>query len=176
MEIITQNLILKEYTLDNLKDYYKLKSCENVWYYSSFIPLTDIGEAEKLLRNLMSLRESNEDGFMALFTKGEENYIGEAGILSSRKSGNRCVIGYNLLPEYWNKGYATEITKSLVLYALKDLGYERVEALACSENKASCKVLEKSGFKCEGILRHFNKCGDSYRDVSYYGMISSDLK
>ena len=81
----------------------------------------------------------------------------------------------NLLPDYWNLGYATEITKALVSYAFEDIGIERVEALAMSLNIASCKVLEKSGFTLEGILRHFTKIKDKYYDVCYYSIISSDF-
>lgn len=54
--------------------------------------------------------------------------------------------------------------------------YDNSCALVISDNKASCRVMEKCGFKCEGILRHFNKHDDNYRDVNYYGIISSDIK
>ncbi|MDF2887610.1 MAG: GCN5-related N-acetyltransferase [Lacrimispora sp.] len=81
-----------------------------------------------------------------------------------------------VFPEFWNQGFATEIATKLVLYAINDLNYERVEALVLTDNKASCRVMEKAGFKCEGILRYFNKHEDNYRDVNYYGIISSDIK
>ncbi len=80
------------------------------------------------------------------------------------------------MPEFWNQGFATEIATKLVIYAINDLKFERVEALVLSDNKASCRVMEKCGFKCEGILRHFNRHNDNYRNVNYYGIISSDIK
>lgn len=87
-----------------------------------------------------------------------------------------CLIGYNLLPQYWNQGYATEITKHLVKYSFEFLDVERIEALVLQINSASCRVLEKSGFMLEGVLRNFNKCETGYRNVCYYGIISSDYK
>jgi [ribosomal protein S5]-alanine N-acetyltransferase len=58
---------------------------------------------------------------------------------------------------------------------LKDYQLENLEALALQHNKASCRVLEECGFILEGILRNFNKSEMGYRNVCYYGMISSDL-
>ncbi|WP_455437493.1 GNAT family N-acetyltransferase [Hungatella hathewayi] len=175
MELITPRLILKEYTSGNLYDYYRLKSCKAVWKYSTFCPLENINETEKLLEDLLFSWRKNKKGFMALFTREDSRYIGEAGILAENKIANRCEIGYNLLPEYWNRGFATEISQKLVRYAIEEMGYERVEALVLAENKASSRVLEKSDFRCEGTLRHFSKCGGEYCDVKYYGLISSDI-
>jgi RimJ/RimL family protein N-acetyltransferase len=50
-------------------------------------------------------------------------FIGEAGIIGYNPRANRCVIGYNLLPQYWEHGYATEITKHLVKYSFEFFGY-----------------------------------------------------
>ncbi len=176
MEIKTERLHLREYTKDCLSYYHKLKSDPIIWKYSTFIPMKSINKVESLLTDLISLRNEGKDGFLSLFEIKNDQFIGEAGIISSNRNANRCEIGYNLLPQFWNQGFATEITIGLVSYAMDTLGYERVEAMVLAENKASCKVMEKSGFKCEGVLRHFNKCEDRYRDVNYYGIISSDIK
>lgn len=107
--------------------------------------------------------------------KDTQTYIGEAGILSVNKKCNRCIIGYNLLPEYWGYGYATEITRGLIEYIFKDLGIERIEALSLEKNTASRRVLMKSGFKEEGLLRNFSCINQQYNNVCYYGMIKQDF-
>lgn len=111
---------------------------------------------------------------MALREKASNAFIGEAGIIDANPHANRCTIGYNLLPSFWNNGYATEIAKGIITYAFNILKYERIEALALQCNSASCKVLEKSGFILEGILRNYNRNGNEYRNVCYYAMIYSD--
>jgi ribosomal-protein-alanine N-acetyltransferase len=135
-----------------------------------------IWEAEHLLNEQIVSREQNNGGFLALYLRDNHQFIGEAGIISINRNANRCEIGYNLLPEFWNQGFATEIAGKLVIHAINDLKFKRVEALVLSDNQASCRVMEKCGFKCEGILRHFNKHEDNYRDVNYYSIISSDIK
>lgn len=175
MILETDRLILSEYSKMQLDDYYKLKSCEEVWKHSTFVPLKDIEQAKSMLNNLTHDRASGKYTFMALHKKDGNEFIGEAGIIGCNPNSNRCVIGYNLLPQYWKKGYATEITRDIVKYVFESLRLERVEALVLQINTASCRVLEKSGFLLEGVLRNYNHYELGYRNVCYYGIISSDF-
>jgi ribosomal-protein-alanine N-acetyltransferase len=175
MKLETERLMLVDYEFENIDDFFKLKSCDEVWKHSTFIPLKEKEQAKTLLENLISNRINGKYDYMALYKKNTKEFIGEAGIIGCNPNANRCMVGYNLLPEYWNQGYATEITKYIVKHAFESLGFERIEALALQNNKASCKVLENSGFLLEGVLRNFNRCEAGYRNVCYYGMISSDL-
>lgn len=175
MFIETDRLILTNYQNSDIEKFYKLKSCKEVWEYSTFTPLSDKNMAEGMLKQLVQNANEDKLDFMALREKGNSNFIGEAAIISDNPKVHRCEIAYNLLPEYWNKGYATEIVKSLVEYAIINLKYERIEALALQENKRSCRVLEKSGFTLEGTLRNFNKSQNGYRNVCYYAVISEDI-
>lgn len=170
MKIETEHLVLRNYSLEHLEHFYKIKSCKEVWTYSTYHPLTDRLQAKAELEKLIMIQKSNEYVFCALFQKESNEFIGEAGILSYNINANRCVIGYNLLPCFWNKGYATEISRHLVQYAFHHMKVERVEALADKQNIASCRVLEKSGLLLEGTLKHFAKINDSYHDVCYYGI------
>ena len=48
---------------------------------------------------------------------------------------------------------------------------KRISAMGRAKNKASARVLEKSGYKCEGILRK-NKCVDGvYLDDFIYARV-----
>lgn len=175
MILETKRLRFVEYQLDNLDNFFKLKSCNKVWNYSTFIPLKEKDQAKLLLDNLINDRNNGKYGFMAVYKNDANEFIGEAGIIGHNPNANRCEVGYNLLPQYWNQGYATEITKGLIKYAFERLECERIEALVLQINKASCKVLEKSGFVLEGVLRNFTRCNSEYRNVCYYGILSSDF-
>lgn len=170
----TQRLLIRQYTLDDAKSYFALKSCELVWKYSTFIPFREFKQAEDELHQIVTTKSIDWFDFLPVFEKETNSYIGEAGIISCNRNANRCEIGYNILPEYWGKGYATELTRFFVKYAFEFLKFERVEALVIQENVASCRVLEKSGFLLEGVLRNFSKSGNGYRNVCYYSIITSD--
>ena len=174
MNLKSERLHLRNYSTDDADNYFRLKSCKSVWKYSTYIPCIDKVQAETELIQLIEMSSDNPYVFNTLFINDTNTYIGEAGILAFNKDANRCVIGYNLLPTYWNHGFATEITKALVRYAFQELKTERVEALTQKENIASRKVLERSGLLLEGILKHFGRIDGNYIDVCYYGMTSND--
>lgn len=61
-------------------------------------------------------------------------------------------IGYGVSAEYEGKGYATEAVSAIVHWAVHQPGVTRVEAETEFENKASQRVLEKSGFLATGSI------------------------
>ncbi len=176
VQIETNRLILRNYCENDLNNISRLKSNPLIWKFSSKKVTNSIEESKKYLESILKNYLEKRNDFQALFLKETKEFIGEAGILSSNRQNNRAVIGYNLLPRYWNNGYATEITKALVKYLFEEEKVERIEALAADENKASKKVLEKSGFIQEGLLRNFAYIESKYIDVCYYGIISSDYQ
>ncbi len=175
MKLETARLLLREYILSDADNYFKLKSCPEVWKYSTNSVITDKEASTRDLAVISSYSKSGS-GFCALILKETGEYIGEAGVLSINQNVNRCVIGYNLLPAFWGRGLATEISKALVAYAFDNLEMERVEALALKDNRGSCRVLEKSGLLMEGVLRHFTRINGVYADVCYYGMTRGDYE
>jgi [ribosomal protein S5]-alanine N-acetyltransferase len=73
------------------------------------------------------------------------------GIISLNKHHNNTDIevSYQLLPEWWNKGYGTEVVEAVVDYALTVLGLPRVIAETQMANTASCRLLENIGIPVE---------------------------
>jgi RimJ/RimL family protein N-acetyltransferase len=91
------------------------------------------------------------------------------GMLELRIDGPRADLGYVIAREYWGNGYATEITKSVIEWAMAQESIFRVWATCDIENLASARVLEKAGMQREGILRRYiihpnisNEPRDSY--------------
>ncbi len=63
------------------------------------------------------------------------------------------ILGYWLGEEHWGKGIISEAISIITNHAFNELGLERVEARVFEFNAASIRVLEKNGFKKEGVLR-----------------------
>ena len=68
-------------------------------------------------------------------------------------------IGYAVLPEFRNRGYATQILRAAVHFAQNELGLDRVLVTCDDDNAASIRVIEKSRGVFDGIyhdatLRH----------------------
>lgn len=61
-------------------------------------------------------------------------------------------IGYGIAADYQGYGYATEAVTSAVDWALEQNAVHRVTAEVDQDNRASIRVLEKSGFESTGKI------------------------
>jgi RimJ/RimL family protein N-acetyltransferase len=62
-------------------------------------------------------------------------------------------IGYWLGEAYWNRGITTAALAAVTAHAIQAHDLTRVYALPFAWNVASCRVLEKTGYVCEGRMR-----------------------
>ena len=94
-------------------------------------------------------RTCPESGCYKVFVGEDPAFIG-LGSLWVREDG--AEIDYMVLPDYWNRGYATAIAAELVNRARKIPGVTRVTALTDPANAASQRVLLKNGFAFEKTI------------------------
>jgi [ribosomal protein S5]-alanine N-acetyltransferase len=63
-------------------------------------------------------------------------------------------FGYFIGEEFWGRGIMSEVIPAFVDYCFKEFSLKRMFAMPHSNNPASARVLEKSGFVLEGRLRN----------------------
>ncbi len=61
-------------------------------------------------------------------------------------------IGFAFLPQFEGKGYALESAKAVMKYGAEKLNLKRVLAITTQNNESSGRLLEKLGFKFEGLI------------------------
>ncbi|MBS3157139.1 GNAT family N-acetyltransferase [Candidatus Woesearchaeota archaeon] len=97
--------------------------------------------------------------------------IGSIGANHIDYNNNSVEIGYWLGEEFWGNGSGTESIKKFCEELNRQFSFKRIEAYPFTHNKASARVLEKTGFKCEGIKRKAYKKRDKYMDSWMYSKI-----
>jgi RimJ/RimL family protein N-acetyltransferase len=85
-----------------------------------------------------------------LVTDHDGLLLGSTGL--DLETTTRAGTGYVLARDAWGAGYATELVRAMVDLA-DAVGLIRLYALCHPANQASSRVLEKSGFVLEGVLR-----------------------
>ena len=98
------------------------------------------------------------------------------GCFAARQNQHKIDIGYLLIEEHWNNGYMTEIIRAFVNEAFKLENIRRIWAVCDIENQASRRVLEKSGFSYEGVLKSWlvhPNMGDEPRDCHCLGIVKN---
>ena len=90
-----------------------------------------------------------------LYLKKDNIPIGN--ILADREDETGAIeLSYNIHPDYWGKGYATEAVQSIIEY-LKELKYKKVIIHFYDGNNKSKRVCEKLGFKLNSKELKFYK-------------------
>jgi RimJ/RimL family protein N-acetyltransferase len=91
-------------------------------------------------------------------------------------TGNLLEIGYILVPSERGKGYCSEAVKIMVDYLFLSRELVRVQAITDVDNFASQRVLEKAGFKKEGILRKSAFIRGKWRDGCLFSILRDEWK
>jgi RimJ/RimL family protein N-acetyltransferase len=77
--------------------------------------------------------------------KADQAVIGDIGFMGGPDQEGVVEIGYSIVPEYRNQGYATEIAHHLIAWAFQEKGINVVSATCLDDNAGSIRVLEKVG-------------------------------
>jgi RimJ/RimL family protein N-acetyltransferase len=80
--------------------------------------------------------------------------VGGVGFLVGRDIARMSAeMGYWLSEDFWGRGIATRAVTAMSEWAFDHYKLTRVFAMAFAHNSASIRVLEKSGFEREGVMR-----------------------
>lgn len=85
-------------------------------------------------------------------------------------------LGYWIGERHARQGYMKEAILALVHHAFTVLDLSRVEAACLPENQASRGVLEKSGFKYEGVAQSYLQIGGRWRNHVLYANLRGDRR
>lgn len=84
-------------------------------------------------------------------------------------------IGYWIGLPYVRQGYACDAVGGALRHAFDKLGLNRVEAACMPGNTASMGVLEKTGFRREGLARGYLRINGRLEDHVLYARLRDDL-
>ena len=73
--------------------------------------------------------------------------IGDIGFMGGSDQRGVVEVGYSIVPEYRNQGYATEMARSLIAWAFQEVDIKVVTASCLEDNIGSIKVLENAGMR-----------------------------
>ena len=85
-------------------------------------------------------------------------------------------VGYLLGLDFQGQGYMREAILSVVHHAFTVMDLSRVEAACLPENAASRGVLEKCGFKYEGVAQSYLQIAGRWRNHVLYANLRGDRR
>ncbi len=102
----------------------------------------------------------------------EDKAIGSIGVFRKDNIHIRTAeMGYYVAEPYWGMGIGTSAVKQAGKYIFEHTDIVRIFAEPFADNAASCRILEKSGFQCEGILRKNAFKNGKILDMKMYALV-----
>lgn len=134
---------------------------------------------QKLLLQCLDDRRDETGVLLGIFEQGPDN-----GKLQGRLSISGIIrgifqngfVGYSISQECAGRGYMTEALSRGVLYGFAELALHRLQASIIPRNKASQRVLEKSGFRNEGRARRYLRINNVWEDHDLFAITAEDIR
>jgi ribosomal-protein-alanine N-acetyltransferase len=111
-------------------------------------PGQDLAEALPVFVQNMEQEPQNSVWSGLIIHKTDRVLIGDMGFHGGPDEQGAVEIGYSIVPEYRNQGYATEMVNGLIHWAFQEQGIKVITAETLKDNTASIKVLTKAGMNC----------------------------
>jgi len=106
----------------------------------------------------------------------EAALIGTCGFYDWNKTAYRAEIGYDLDPAFWRHGLMTEALLVLLRFGFEKMKLNRIQAIIDSENSRSIRLVQRLGFKMEGVLRQNSYFNGQYRDELCFSLLKHEWK
>ncbi|MCK5133580.1 MAG: GNAT family N-acetyltransferase [Candidatus Sabulitectum sp.] len=171
--IETERLILRPFSLEDSTFVKENAGSEEVYRNTMGMPHPYLEENAVEWISGHPLKFYQGKGLELAITLKSGELMGVVGI-SVSKAHNRGELGYWLGKPYWNMGYCSEAATALVEYAFEEMGLHKITSRHFLHNPASGRVLEKTGFAKEGLLRDEYLKDRSYLSVAVYGLLKTD--
>lgn len=181
VRLIGQNCSLCTFTPTDAKALSKLLS-DNKYFWSTYEPLhredfyTEETQYQKILEG-MQLLQSNREFSFGIYDNLSNRLIGHISLYAiKRLPYSSGFVGYSMDQNFIGRGIATEAVNLVLQFAFQTINLHRVEAYVAPKNTASVRVLEKSGFKQEGLLKELLFINGEWVDHYMYAILQSDFK
>jgi RimJ/RimL family protein N-acetyltransferase len=127
-------------------------------------------------RAWIALAAAEEPPPKSLAIEADGRLAGGIGLVLGEDIARRSAeVGYWLGRAYWGRGVATAALAGFVRWAMPTFGLTRIFAAAFTDNAASRRVLEKAGFRLEGVLRRAAVKNGRVVDDALYALTDEDL-
>ena len=172
MELITERLILREFRAD---DWPAVLDYQRDPRYLRFYEWTDRTPeaAQEFVHMFLGYqRETPRRKFqLVVALKANGQLIGNCGVRLPAIDAHEGEIGYELAPDHWGHGYATEAARAMVDFAFGSFGLHRLAAWCIADNAGSARVLQKLGMQLEGRLREKEYFKGRWWDSLVFGLL-----
>ena len=162
-------VVLREF---NIADAALLKECLNNPNVTRYLT-TSIPQPYTLEDATWWINEGSKAGIVRAI-EFNDVLVGSVGANRRQFEQSRSAeVGYWIAESHWGKGIATKALQELSAFVFQNTDIVRLQAHVFEGNLASGRVLEKAGYRLEGILRKAVFKHGVFMDASLYAVVTS---
>jgi [ribosomal protein S5]-alanine N-acetyltransferase len=114
---------------------------------------------------------------LLMFRRDDNALLGAITLDNIRRGPAQAgTLGYWVGAQYARQGYMREAIDAVVHHAFQQMDLSRIEAACLPGNAASRGVLEKTGFKYEGVAQSYLQINGRWRNHVLYANLRSDRR
>jgi RimJ/RimL family protein N-acetyltransferase len=147
LPLLTARLLLRALTQDDLENLCRVWMDPRVMEWIGEHTREDVAQE---LGEQIDSQAAHGFSWWAVEDRASGRFLGDCGLQLLEMRGPEIEVGYELLPEVWGRGLATEAVAATLGAAFDSLALDRVIAVVKPGNHASVRVLEKSGLRPAG--------------------------
>ena len=178
-ELETKRLVLRELTDEDIPVVFAHFSSEEVARYQDAHPTKNTEEAKEIIDWGRNLLERRMGVLWGVFRREDGFFLGQVNCVfriddNFTMNVHRTEIGFDLTPQYWGKGYMSEAIDGVIPYIFTHTPIDRIEAVIHPENVRSHSVVQRAGFRKEGLLRHYVLWEGEHWDMVLFSLLKRD--
>jgi len=124
-------------------------------------------------------KEARLDSAYAFFVfRAEDDALMGGCTLSNVRRGvtQCCSLGYWIGERFARQGYMHDAVRALIPFIFSTLGLHRIEAACLPSNEPSKSLLQKAGFRQEGLARKYLQINGEWRDHVLFALLEDDTQ
>lgn len=111
----------------------------------------------------------------AIADSNSEEAVGRIGLWTMEIDTGRASTGYWIAPQFRRCGYARAALLALTNWALTHSEVQRLQLFVEPWNQGSWRTAEACGYQREGLLRGWQRVGDTRKDMYAYSVVANSI-
>ena len=167
----TKRLTLREITIEDAQDIFDLRNNPSGAKYLDRDLPKGIDEIIALIKSIQNGISKNEMIAWAMTEKGNTKFIGQISFHKTYPQHHRAEMGYQLMPEFWRRGYTNEAAKYVIEFGFNKMNLHSIEAQTNPNNLGSINLLLKNGFVQEEYFRENFFYNGKFLDTPVFSLV-----
>jgi ribosomal-protein-alanine N-acetyltransferase len=165
--------VLRRFTVDDATVMHALRSDPRTMAHIGRPRTRDRADAEAFIQRNEENRLRNESISWAITLRSSGALIGSIGFYRLKPEHHRGEVGYLLSPEQWGQGCMSEALKAVLACGFMRFGFHSIEAVTDARNTRSRTLLERNGFKQEGLFTQNFLWDGEFLDSAVYSKLKN---